>query len=190
MFCPKCGKENPDDGSFCRKCGNDLSGITGATEKGRLVAKDQETGKVNSQSSGPDEKHKKKKKENSWEGAMIALFSGIAFLVIAVVLAFQPMGAGWWFWMFIPGFMMIGLGVAQVIGMQKEGSKQTADFSSGQNQIESADQLGLPPKKTTYVSEYEQSRHDTDEAVQPSVTEGTTRRLEFENEAKSTKSGD
>ena len=25
MFCDKCGAENPDDGSFCQKCGSSLS---------------------------------------------------------------------------------------------------------------------------------------------------------------------
>ena len=26
MYCPKCGKENPEDARFCMHCGADLSG--------------------------------------------------------------------------------------------------------------------------------------------------------------------
>lgn len=26
MFCPKCGAQNPDDGTFCQKCGASLKG--------------------------------------------------------------------------------------------------------------------------------------------------------------------
>jgi uncharacterized membrane protein YvbJ len=34
MFCPKCGKELPDDSAFCLKCGHALSGTNGPKSSG------------------------------------------------------------------------------------------------------------------------------------------------------------
>ena len=34
MFCQKCGTQNPDDGKFCSKCGNDLKSTIQAERKG------------------------------------------------------------------------------------------------------------------------------------------------------------
>ena len=39
MFCPKCGKEIPDDAKFCKFCGNEIKKIKGPI-KGRVVKKD------------------------------------------------------------------------------------------------------------------------------------------------------
>jgi ribosomal protein L40E len=33
MFCPKCGAQNPEDTSFCRQCGEDLSLVSKAMAK-------------------------------------------------------------------------------------------------------------------------------------------------------------
>ncbi|MFO8009688.1 MAG: zinc-ribbon domain-containing protein [Dehalococcoidia bacterium] len=37
MFCEKCGAENPDDGTFCQKCGSSLTGS--ATTKKKTAKK-------------------------------------------------------------------------------------------------------------------------------------------------------
>lgn len=34
MFCQKCGAQNPDDGKFCNKCGNELKSTVQAERKG------------------------------------------------------------------------------------------------------------------------------------------------------------
>lgn len=39
MFCPKCGKEIPDDAKFCKFCGNEIKKNKGPI-KGRVVKKD------------------------------------------------------------------------------------------------------------------------------------------------------
>lgn len=39
MFCPKCGKEIPDDAKFCKFCGNEIKKNKGSI-KGRVVKKD------------------------------------------------------------------------------------------------------------------------------------------------------
>ena len=96
MFCPKCGIENPDDGKFCRKCGCDLKVVSDALS-GKLTVSDHH-------------KKKKNKKEPTWEGALVLLFISLAFFIVSIILAFQPMGTGWWFWLLFAGFTMLALG--------------------------------------------------------------------------------
>ncbi len=45
---------------------------------------------------------------------------GIAFLLVSMALAFSAMGRGWWFWMLIPAFSLMGTGVAQYIRVKEE----------------------------------------------------------------------
>ncbi len=178
MYCAKCGTENPDSGRFCRKCGarlpKELDG------EGPFVREDWVNEKVGSRVSG---RHlgAKKKKTGSWEGAIGSIGAGIAFLVISVVLAFQPMGTGWWFWMLIPGFGALGSGIAQVIALRQRESRNV-EFSPGstEKQMGAADRGALPPNRTVFASEEMPSRYETGEPVPPSVTEGTTRHLEME----------
>lgn len=61
----------------------------------------------------------KKGKPVHWEGAITKLFTGIAFLIISIALAFSQMGRGWWFWMLIPAFGALGSGVARIIQLRK-----------------------------------------------------------------------
>ena len=56
-------------------------------------------------------------RELTLETAFKNLFLGVAFLVIAFALA-RSIGAGWWFWMLIPAFMMMGTGIAQYIRLE------------------------------------------------------------------------
>ena len=37
MFCPKCGKENPENAEFCSECGNNIGDIL---EKSETASKD------------------------------------------------------------------------------------------------------------------------------------------------------
>ncbi|MDD5457758.1 MAG: DUF4352 domain-containing protein [Candidatus Margulisbacteria bacterium] len=39
MFCQKCGTQNPDDGKFCSKCGNDLKSVKVETERKGITGK-------------------------------------------------------------------------------------------------------------------------------------------------------
>ena len=183
MFCPKCGKENPDDGRFCRKCGRNLSDISVEGPKQfNLEDKVQET------IGAAFVIGEKRKKKGTWEAAMGTLFMGVAMTVIAFILAFQPMGQDWWFWLLIPGFLMIGSGCAQIIKIER-GVVETEPVISPDTPrpIESQEQSALPPKQTTFVSEESPERYQTGEVVPASVTEGTTRHLEFDPESQTTK---
>src|SRR5690349_2815072 len=98
MFCQKCGTQNPDEGKFCRSCGSDLGGVSGALAQ-----------------QAPQRLVNHKGKPIHLEGAISKFFTGLAFLIIAIVLSFSQMGTGWWFWMLIPAFGSLGAGIAQYI---------------------------------------------------------------------------
>src|SRR5436853_579538 len=117
MFCPKCGGQNPDEGKFCRSCGSDLGSVSSAlssTHRQRLV--------------------NHKGKPVHLEGAIKKMFTGVAFLIIAIVLSFSAMGTGWWFWMLIPAFGSLGAGIAQYIQL-REAKRSQAGFSSTQGTL-------------------------------------------------------
>lgn len=126
-----------------------------------------------------------KGKKVTFEGAMGKLFMGIAFLVVSVVLAFSATGTGWWFWMLIPAFSMLGAGIAQIVQIRQKKYQPVAAFAENtQNNFQpQTNYAELPPNQTQYVNP-NKSRFETGEFVErpPSVTEGTTRHLEMNSE--------
>lgn len=168
MFCPKCGSQNPETGKFCRSCGTDLGNVSDAL-----------TGNL----SKPRHLVDHKGKPVSWDRAIVKLFTGLAFLVVSVVLAVTGAGRGWWFWMLIPAFMSLGAGVAQYIQLKKAEQGRPLYSPSEQRDLGAAPQnAGLPPAQTAYVSP--ESRYKTGDLVPPSVTDGTTRHLEIDSEGR------
>lgn len=167
MFCPKCGTQNPETGKFCRSCGTDLGNVSDAL-----------TGKL----AKPRQMLDRKGKPLSWEGAITKIFTGLAFLAVAVALAFTRMGAGWWFWMLIPAFGSLGAGIAQWVQLKKSEQSSASFSGSYRPELDSPPQSpSLPPTQTSYVSPVE-SRYKTGDLVPPSVTEGTTKHLEMDSE--------
>ncbi|MDQ3635960.1 MAG: zinc ribbon domain-containing protein [Acidobacteriota bacterium] len=173
MFCPKCGTQNPDNGKFCRQCGTDLGNISDAIS-GKLSKSNSKNLKGN------------KKGKTDWESSVGTMFGGLAFLIISIILAFQPMGRGWWFWMLIPAFSMLGKGFASIIQMRSEakkdfvGIKLENDINS--EQIKSNNFNNLPPKQTEFVSNIPEVKYETGDLIPPSVIENTTRHLEMDSE--------
>lgn len=171
MFCPKCGIQNPATGKFCRSCGTDLGNVSEALS-GRLP---QAKNLVNH-----------KGKPIHWEGAITKFFTGIAFLVVSIALAFSNNGRGWWFWMLIPAFTCIGTGVAQYMQLKKaeQGGMRFAVPEYTPESLSSMPQTAsLPPQQTNYVSP-SKSVYTTGDLVPPSVTDSTTRHLEMDSEGK------
>lgn len=170
MFCPKCGTQNPDNGKFCRQCGTDLGNVSDAIS-GKLLKSDSKNLK----------QHKKGKSD--WESALGKLFTGLAFLVISIILATTETGQGWWFWMLIPAFGSLGAGIAQIINIkQNKQTELSIDLTNDAKQISSQQKEALPPKQTEYVSNIPDSKYKTGDLVPPSVVEGTTRHLEMDSE--------
>ncbi len=169
MFCPKCGKENPETGRFCRSCGADLGNVSAAL-----------SGKLPQVPYVVDPR----KRGVSWETAITKIFTGMAFLIVSIVLATTGMAGGkaWWFWLLIPAFGALGSGVAQFVQLKKLEKKEAAfAIHNTQNVISSAPQnSSLPPMQTEFISP--ESRYKTGDLVPPSVIENTTRHLQMDSE--------
>jgi len=164
MFCPKCAGQNLDGASFCRVCGANISLVPQALT-GQLSGAD-EAGLSRSEK----RELKRHGKEASLDGAFKSAFMGIAFLLVSMALAFSAMGRGWWFWMLIPAFSLMGTGVAQYIRV-KEAQKHAMSGAAPVQPFQPA--MQLPPRINSFP------RRNTGELVPPppSVTEGTTRHL-------------
>ena len=166
MFCPKCGKQNPERGQFCRSCGTDLGNVSNALASGATRT-------------APLVNHRGK--PIHWESAISKLFMGAAFLVVAIVLAVTGGGKGWWFWMLIPAFAILGGGVAQYIQLKKAEHSNIRFAPAAQPALAaSAENAALPPTGTQYISP--ESRYKTGDLVPPSVTDSTTRHLDLDHE--------
>jgi ribosomal protein L7/L12 len=140
MFCPKCGTQNPETGRFCRSCGADLGNVSAAL-----------SGNLPQAPYAVDPR----KRAVSWEAAISKLFTGMAFLIIAIVLGVTGIAGGhsWWFWMLIPAFGALGSGVAQFVQLKKL-EKKEALFApqNTQNTINSASRNNaLPSSQTDYI---------------------------------------
>jgi hypothetical protein len=165
MFCPKCGGQNPDEGKFCRSCGAPLANVTEALSK-------------------PQQLLDHKGRPIHLEGAMKKLFSGFAFLVIAIALSLSKVGDGWWFWMLIPAFGAIGTGLAQYMQIRRADKSPQPLYPGPAQELPSSPSANapLPPAQTEWVAP--DSKYKTGDLVPPSVTENTTRHLEIEDEPK------
>lgn len=109
---------------------------------------------------------------------------GMAFMTVSIILGFTGMGRGWWFWLLIPAFGMIGSGLAKYVQLKKlEQSRGVGLTGVGEREI-AAPPVGasLPPSQTAYVEPLVESRFKTGDLVPPSVTDSTTRHLEMDPE--------
>jgi hypothetical protein len=119
----------------------------------------------------------------SWDKAIIKMFTGVAFIIVAVALSFS-IGKGWWFWMLIPAFTSLGAGVAQFVQLKKaeKGSFTGVSRVDGSSPtLPNASNAALPPQQTEFVPAAE-SRYKTGDLVPPSVTDSTTKHLEMNSE--------
>jgi len=94
------------------------------------------------------------------------MFLGIAFLLISLALS-RSIGAGWWFWLMIPAFSMMGTGIAQFIRLRERDKRTLFNAPpSVEGQVVSSPPRALPQRNTGELV-----------PSPPSVTEGTTRHL-------------
>ena len=155
MFCPKCATQNLDGASFCRSCGANISlvpqALTGEIKKIETV---EEEG-CGVRRSG--------RRELTLDQAFKNMFLGVAFLLVAIVLSRSGMGTGWWFWLLLPAFSMMGTGIAQCIRVREREKRDSLQ----------------PPR---FTSAFPERQRHPDELMPPapSVTEGTTRHLGVE----------
>ncbi|HEX9543785.1 MAG TPA: zinc ribbon domain-containing protein [Pyrinomonadaceae bacterium] len=159
MFCPKCATQNLEGASYCRSCGANISLIPHALS-GQLP-------QAQSDEFDFGRRGRKRGRESTMDHAFKNAFMGIAFLLVSIALSFSPMGRGWWFWMLIPAFSMMGSGVAQYVRV-KERERQAL---RGTN----LNQPAMPASPRVEVFAARSTGELT--ATPPSVTEGTTRHL-------------
>ena len=148
MFCTKCATQNLDGASFCRSCGANISLVPQALT-GQITRPSEEKGLTNDEQCAIPGRRRELTLDHSFKNVAI----GIAFLIIAIALS-RSIGAGWWFWMLIPAFSLLGTGIAQYVRIRERENRSTPS-------------LPAPPSRPT-----EQLRPPA-----PSVTEGTTRHL-------------
>lgn len=162
MFCPKCATQNLDGAKYCRSCGANVSLVPQALS-GQLP----QAVENDFEDDGRGRKSRRRR-EASLDGAFKNAFMGIAFLLVALALSFSRMGTGWWFWMLIPAFSMMGTGVSQYIRLKEREKRAlpTGNFS----------QPSLPPPQMR-VDTFPARNTGELVAPPPSVTEGTTRHL-------------
>jgi hypothetical protein len=159
MFCPKCATQNLEGASYCRSCGANIKLIPQALS-GQLPL-------VQSEEFDFGRRLRRKYgREVTLDRAFKSAFMGIAFLLVSIALSFSPMGRGWWFWMMIPAFSMMGSGIAQYIRVREQGKRAVGGTNSSQT--------AMPPSRVEVFPE-----RNTGELMTPppSVTEGTTRHL-------------
>ena len=150
MFCPKCATNNLDGASFCRTCGANISLVPQALT-GQLAQSPPEAIEEG-------RRGRRRNRELTLDQALKNIFLGFAFLIIAIALS-RSIGQGWWFWMLLPAFSMMGTGVAQVIRVRERDKRAS---------------LAPPPMSAAFP---EPPRVNELRAPMPSVTEGTTRHL-------------
>lgn len=165
MYCPSCGTQNADNASFCRGCGANVSLVPQALT-GHLPP---EPAAENAAGLKGGARRGKHDHLPNIESAVVPFFGGLAFLCVAFALAFTRMGAGWWFWMFIPAFFMMGRGVSGYLKL-----KQHERAQAGLRPSPTPAAVPPPARETGALPP-----HQPPVGYTPgSVTEGTTRLLE------------
>jgi hypothetical protein len=167
MFCPKCGQQNPDIGKFCRSCGTDLGNVSSslATAPEAIRAL------------------RRRVRPISIETAITKMFTGLAFLIIAIILGVTGLADAklWWFWLLIPAFGSLGRGIAQYAQIRRAEKGQLAGVHiAPEHAIPSVQNSALPAKEPEWVSP--ESKYRTGDLIPPSVTEHTTRHLDINSE--------
>jgi hypothetical protein len=161
MFCPKCATQNLEGASFCRSCGANISLIPGALSGQLPQAREDEELDYGRRS------RRRHGREPNLDHALKNVFMGIAFICVSIALAFSRMGTGWWFWMLIPAFSLLGTGVAQYCRLREREKRSSLPGSVGQPSVSSRRPVDAFPTRNTGELV----------APPPSVTEGTTRHL-------------
>jgi zinc ribbon protein len=160
MFCPKCATQNLEGASYCRSCGANISLIPHALS-GQLPQAQNDEAVIGRRG------RKRYGREMTLDRAFKSAFMGVAFLLVSIALSFSPMGRGWWFWMMIPAFSMMGSGIAQYIRVREQERRSLGGANLKQPTMTASARAEVFPARNTGELM----------APPPSVTEGTTRHL-------------
>jgi hypothetical protein len=170
MYCPNCAA-SIDGVKFCRSCGSNVSLVQQAMS-GHTSSDDAKDKWRQGHHYLDLGHHRHLKKEPSIERAVSYFFSGIGFLLAALVVVYlSPPGfkLGWAF--LFPSFGLFGAGVGQYLQL-KEQQRQQRSLNRPEARPAAEEPSGQSPKL---------SAPTTSELIKPpDVTEHTTRRLDKE----------
>lgn len=169
MFCPNCAAHNLEDAKFCRACGADIS-LVPQVMSGRMVEQraSADTGRMRARTA-------RERQPPTMDHAIRRIFTGIAFLLIALASLRGVLGVGrWGLWMLIPALALLGEGVGAYwrvrhLQQQQQPPRGIAPSSSG------APDSAIPPPPR--AGAFPSLRTGELVVPPPSVTEGTTRHL-------------
>ena len=161
MFCPKCAAQNLDGAHFCRVCGANISLVPQALT-GQLPQPPEPYVREDLTRAERRALRRAPTLDNAFRNA----FMGIAFLLVTLALSVSAMGRGWWFWMLIPAFSMMGTGIAQYIRFREYQNQSLPRFTAPPTVQPANSRSAFPARNTGELM-----------ASPPSVTEGTTRHL-------------
>ncbi|HEX9960829.1 MAG TPA: zinc-ribbon domain-containing protein [Pyrinomonadaceae bacterium] len=188
MFCPKCGTQNPETGKFCRACGTDLGNVS-AIISGNPPAEMMNNAGV---AHIHHEARRRQDPNEVFGDGVRNIILGIGFLIVSTALLLTNVagGKGWWWAMLFPAFGLLASGISNYLKYQRMERKQNEALN--QNQTNQTPNLfsqprqnsALPPTQPDYVRPQQKSIYETGELYEKpsSVTEGTTRHLEINNE--------
>jgi len=186
MFCPKCGTKNPDDGKFCRSCGLELGNVSAAMT-GDLAPLLADLGIETGDRYVQKEAIRRKDPAEVYGDGVKELITGFGFLVVSLVLFFTGVAGGraWWWAMLFPAFFISAKGLSDLLKSRKMQAlrSQSAFTTPSQNSLGTTrldGRLGPAPARSEISPGA--SSYKTGDLVPPSVTDGTTRHLEFNAE--------
>ena len=166
MYCPTCATQNSDGTKFCRACGTNLSLVPQAI-----------TGRLPEASRGRRHRRDREHRAPSLASGIVNISMGLGFILVAFTLAISGAGKGWWPWMLIPAFAMLGKGVASIVNTVQAQRTQQQAYTAMPQAMNTA---GLPPQPN-----YEAlpSQPNYEKMPPPSVTETTTRHLDAKKDS-------
>ncbi|MBO0723290.1 MAG: zinc ribbon domain-containing protein [Blastocatellia bacterium] len=170
MYCPNCAAQIEETQKYCRSCGTDVSLVSQAL-KGHLPAKG--TAEIYQGHSGRSrERRRKEKKPPSIDGAVQFFFSGLGIIFVSFAAReFAPAGKIWWFWLFIPAFSYMGIGIGQYLKLREQRRQQQV------TQLDSMPSQPTVISPTTRMPQF--SAPTTSDTPSPSsITEHTTKHLD------------